>query len=221
MTNLVSRFGDTDMYRYFFDKIVDCGTSDINFFTGHKNIGGYYLQQIPSEFAAYLCFLHDEFLVCRKPCNYLEIGSCGGGSLRHIHESFPNFKLHSIDAMTYSECIHQAHNFAEFKDELQQHIGDSKSVDTYRWLSDMNYLFDVIFIDGSHDHHDVISDFFCIRPFLKKDGHIVFHDYRWEDRYCHVPEAFNYLVKSNMIKVIHEIFEPEEKSLGIAITSPY
>lgn len=222
MTNRVSKYTDTELYRYFFEKIIAGGTSDIGFFVGHKYVGNYYLQQIPSEFAAYLCFLTYEYNVSNMnfPRNYLEIGSCGGGSLRHINDHFKQFRLHSIDAMVYAECKHQAGNFAQFRDELRQHIGDSKGVDTYQWLSGLGYLFDVIFIDGSHDHHDVISDFFCVRPFLKPDGYIVFHDYRYEDRYCHVPEAFNYLLKSKMIKVIHEIYEPETKSLGIAITKP-
>lgn len=221
MHNSVLYFADDQKYHEILTKIIDCGTTDKSYFHGHVNVGGYRLQQIPCEFAAYVTWLAKEFE--GRPLRYLEIGSCAGGSLRHLKEAIPQLEPHSCDNLTYMECQFQVENFKGFKDELKQFIGDSKSMDFSSWMRDLGYRFDVIFIDGSHYANDVIADYYAVQPFLADGGYIVFHDHLCEgNAICEVNKAFEFFTKVSAFSMMKEFRNPcdIQRKLGIAVTQP-
>lgn len=43
--------------------------------------------------------------------------------------------------------------------------------------------FDLVYIDGSHYSHDVLSDAVLSFPLLKVGGHMLFDDYLWRGRF--------------------------------------
>jgi predicted O-methyltransferase YrrM len=221
MHNSVLDFLDDKKYQELLAKILACGTTDQSFFHGHVNTGNYQVQQIPCEFAAYMTWLSKMFE--GRPLRYLEIGSCAGGSLRHLKEAIPQLQPHSCDNMTYPECKFQAINFAAFQHELKQFVGDSKSADFRKWMQKLGYKFDVIFIDGDHMKDAVIADYYSVLPFVEDGGFIAFHDHLVPSSpIVEVNKAFEFFTAMGAFSMVKEFRNPSElqRKLGIAVTQP-
>lgn len=202
-------------------RIIDQGTTDIQFFQGHKfDDRGHRVQQLPDEFAAYIVWLRETFK--GKIVDYFELGSCAGGSLRHVFEHFGHINMWTCDDLSYTDTVYQEQNFIGLKPHLKQFFGDSKSQNFKEWLLRQYQTYDVIFIDGDHSKEGVVKDFKTMKEFCK--GYIIFHDTKFiskDKNYpCEVPEAIKELKENGEIEDVKHFETLDGRPLGISIYKP-
>src|SRR5665648_220469 len=102
----------------------------------------------------------------------------------HIHciDSFKggygyqNFKMHKIEKRFKK-------NIRLFKNKVYLNNGCSH----IELVKIKNLRFDIIYLDASHNAHDVLSDAFFAFSLLKKDGYLLFDDYLWDGIYETLP----------------------------------
>ncbi len=127
------------------------GSDNLDVFGG-RFVGGYHLQQNPTEFAAALNIVKTLGPFKRL----LEIGSAGGGSARVLFEILNLEELYLIDDNQHSKSAYRAENLAAVPH--QEFIGNSHSKEAAAWVKALNVTFDLVFIDGDHSAEGVIAD---------------------------------------------------------------
>jgi predicted O-methyltransferase YrrM len=120
--------------------------------------------------------------------DYLEIGSFEGRSALLAGWLFPNARITCVDPFesewppgraTSVEATFDA-NTAGLGSRLTKLVGRSSAV--LARLAEAHTTFDLIFIDGSHAHDDVMLDTLAAWRCLRKGGYLI-----WDDYYFHDP----------------------------------
>lgn len=139
----------------------------------------YSLQQNPNEYRNF-CEFYKE-LNCE---NILEIGCADGGNfyvmckLSHpkgmkICIDDPNTSIYGID---HQEKIYEyMKNFSTGVHIIKKDSHSEECLYDFKNILIDNHL-DFIFIDADHTYEGVKKDFEMYSPFVKKGGHIAFHD---------------------------------------------
>ena len=120
-----------------------------------------------------------------KNFSYLEIGSYEGLSLLNILFNYKNSKVTAIDlwdeSNTNSESLNV--NFNEIEDKFNKNLEEysfikikNDSVIALRELLKKRHYFDFIYIDGSHNGEDILSDAIESYKLLNTEGFIIFDD---------------------------------------------
>ena len=116
---------------------------------------------------------------------YLEIGSYEGLSALNILFNYKNSKVTAIDLWEKSNINSESLNvdFNEVEDKFNKNLEGyeyskikNDSVVALRELSKKNFYFDFIYIDGSHNGEDVLSDAIESYKLLNIEGLIIFDD---------------------------------------------
>ena len=120
-----------------------------------------------------------------KSFSYLEIGSYEGLSALNILLNYPNSKVTTIDLWNQSNINSESLdvNFDEIEKRFDQNLKDydfnkikKDSVIALRELLNKNVYFDLIYIDGSHNGEDILSDAIESYKLLNIGGTIIFDD---------------------------------------------
>lgn len=108
--------------------------------------------------------VYEEFLESRRddPRPILEIGVCGGGSVRAWSVLFPNTTVHAIDINPATMITGEPRIVTHLCSQA-----DSKSLYA---LASEHGPFQLIIDDGSHRLVDMLSALFTLRDFLTPDG---------------------------------------------------
>jgi predicted O-methyltransferase YrrM len=119
----------------------------------------------------------------------LEIGSFTGGSARLFLTLLPDARITCVDPFTGDLHGGDAYNgdtqtiearfdaaLAPFPGRVEKIVG--RSVPTLDALGVKGRRFDVIYIDGSHRHDDILVDSLLTWPLLRVGGLMMFDDYR-------------------------------------------
>jgi predicted O-methyltransferase YrrM len=137
----------------------------------------------------------------------LEIGSFVGGSACLFLTLLPQARITCVDPFTGDLHGGEAYNgpadtiearfdaaTAPFGDRVRKIV--SRSLPALEALKDEGRRFDIIYIDGSHVHDDILVDSLLAWPLLKVGGLMMWDDYRggatWDrdDRPRHAIETF-------------------------------
>jgi len=117
--------------------------------------------------------------------SYLEIGSYEGLSALNILFNYKNSKVTAIDLWQKSNINSESLNvnFNEVEDRFNKNLEGYKytkikndSVIALREILKNNIFFDVIYIDGSHNGEDILSDAIESYKLLNSEGIIFFDD---------------------------------------------
>ena len=117
--------------------------------------------------------------------SYLEIGSYEGLSAINILFNYKNSKVTAIDLWEKSNINSESLNvnFNEVEDKFNKNLEGyeyskikNDSVVALRELSKKNLYFDFIYIDGSHNGEDILSDAIESYKLLNSEGIIFFDD---------------------------------------------
>ncbi len=149
-------------------EIIDAGLDDAIF---GDNVGGYYIQQDPKEFAGLVQTLQGYDIK-----TYLSIGTDSGGADRFIHDKLKLEKFYSIDLNEHPRRNVWRELNKPAMPETKEFLGDSHSEEAENFLSDLNVKFDLIGIDGDHSPCGVRLDWALVQPYLKKGTIVWFHD---------------------------------------------
>ncbi len=120
---------------------------------------------------------------------YLEIGVHNGCSMSYIVSNSNVKKVYGIDLFenTYGHYINDNLNYEKVMKNIERNNinsnitlikGDSTDLNTIKKFKDFSEKIDLLFIDGAHYYDNVKSDFINYSKFVKKNGLIVFDDYR-------------------------------------------
>lgn len=139
----------------------------------------------------------DQIIGPLKPLKILEIGSYEGRATTWLIENCGNSKgceIHCIDPWAeYSDL--PGYNMLDVEKRFDQNIEiakeKNKNVQIYKYkktsviaLAELiahqkSNFFDLIYVDGSHQAPDVLSDAIMSSPLLKIGGVMIFDDYLW------------------------------------------
>ena len=120
--------------------------------------------------------------------NYLEIGTFEGRSAIYICENYKTIDVVCVDPFDKYESIESSAKKQEMKKIYEKFKSNIKIFDdriSHHKITSSDFfkkndcLFDIIYIDGSHYHLDVLNDFKNSLKFLKKGGIIIFDDFLW------------------------------------------
>jgi predicted O-methyltransferase YrrM len=120
-----------------------------------------------------------------KNFSYLEIGSYEGLSALNILFNYKNSKVTTIDLWEKSNINSEPLNvnFNEVEDKFNKNLEGYKynkikndSVIALREILKKNNFFDIIYIDGSHNGEDILSDAIESYKLLNSEGIIFFDD---------------------------------------------
>lgn len=188
------------------------GALEVEFFNA-KRFGGYFLQQIPEEFAALLTYLEER--LAKPRWRYLEIGSASGGFIRCIYERLGFDEAVMIDDGRW-QAEYQEGNIAEFSHRVKRFILDSHSQEAKSALMGER-PFDVILIDGDHSHAGVLQDLDLVLPYANDQTYIVFHDIHATKEAPGVVSAFKELMDSGRLVQLADFHARVNNPLGIAV----
>lgn len=153
-------------------EIEAAGLADFGF--GEDNIGGYLMQQCPSEFAALVTALQGRLIR-----NYLQVGSAAGGAERFLCEKLGIKHLTIIDMGDHPQfSTWQNQNKPALQSQgvtIIEHIGDSHDEAAAEFMTTQP-KFDLIGIDGDHTPAGVRMDWELIIPALKPGTLVWMHD---------------------------------------------
>ena len=157
---------------------------------------------------------------CRFPAkiNLLEIGSFEGRSsiffLNYFKEklSVNSVMLTCVDTWEGSnEKFHEKINFNSVEKNFDSntkifsHYINKKKLTSYDFFkTDNKKLYDLIFIDGSHEFKDVLADAQSSFSLLNKKGIIIFDDFNWfyyRDAKSNPAHAINIFLKDKINEV--------------------
>lgn len=141
----------------------------------------------------------------------LEIGSFEGISAVYFLKNFENSCITCVDPFTGSDeheyikdksILEQNFDFnlSEFKDKFTK----VKTKSEIFFKSNKN-IFDILYIDGSHEYYDVYNDAINSYSFCKKGGYLIFDDYFW---------TF-YANEKNPLLAINKFYSEKKKSLQL------
>lgn len=163
----------------------------------YKNIDGFF--NFEGLYESQVDFFQDE-------SNFLEIGCYHGKSTiflsELIKESNKKIKLHVIDTFDGYGNSHKENNFYDLFKKHVINSGCNEIIKIYSGKSEVELLnfednfFDFIYIDGSHDYVDVVSDIEKSMKKLKCGGVLSGHDYN----YSPVKNAVNDVIGKKNLK---------------------
>ena len=120
-----------------------------------------------------------------KNFSYLEIGSYEGLSALNILYNYKNSKVTTIDLWDEGNINSESLNvnFNEIEDRFNKNLNGYKytkikndSVIVLRELLKKKIFFDIIYIDGSHNGEDILSDAIESYKILNEEGILIFDD---------------------------------------------
>jgi len=121
-----------------------------------------------------------------KGLDVLEIGSYQGNSTLYFLKNININKITCIDTFKGSD-EHDKTKFDNIYSDFCQNIHEYKSQiiikksDSKSFFNKNNKsLYDLIYIDGSHNYEDVLIDAFGSFKLLKKNGYMIFDDFLWK-----------------------------------------
>ena len=151
-----------------------------------------------------------------KKFTYLEIGSFEGLSALNVLYNYKNVKVFLIDL--WSEANKNSEglevNFLEVEERFDKNLSEfsfskikSDSVIAMRQLAKESKKFDIIYIDGSHNGEDILSDAIEAFKLLNLNGIIIFDDIANTNQEISKQsfEGFNSFIKfyNNEIKLLY------------------
>ncbi len=156
-------------------EIESIGLAETGFGSESAFIGGYLLQQSPSEFAQLIKALQDYTIT-----SYLQVGSAAGGSERFICEKTGCKHLDIIDLGQHPQFGTWT-NFNKLALEAQgvvirEFLGDSHSDEAQEFVGNLGLRPSLIGIDGDHTPAGARMDFELIAPLLVPGSLVWLHD---------------------------------------------
>jgi hypothetical protein len=122
----------------------------------------------------------------------MEIGICGGGSIKLWHDYFPNAIIYGIDILRYDEKINFLNNNNRIKLLLET---DAYNMD----INNIKFLFDIIIEDGDHVLSSQIKTINKFLPLLKEDGILIIEDIQKiehiKELYDNTPEEYKKYIR--------------------------
>jgi predicted O-methyltransferase YrrM len=123
---------------------------------------------------------------------YLEVGVYEGMSVAWMLENIltdPSSRVTAVDIF-YGTVTESVNGFSEaLRDKFLRNVEAAGGTDKIRVITEFSQTalrrlpaqyFDIIYIDGSHMAPDVLEDAVLAMRLLKKDGVLIFDDYRWK-----------------------------------------
>lgn len=113
------------------------------------------------------------------PCSLLEIGVYEGRTTLWLADNFcshPEAKIICIEPST-NPVILQNIEKCNRKDQIEFRCGRSEVE-----IPTLHSKFDFVYVDGSHEAKDVLTDWVLIFPLIKSNGIVCFDDYRWKPK---------------------------------------
>jgi len=148
--------------------------------------------------------------------NFLEIGTCAGGSSCLMLSSPKPTSVVSVDLGHHcSPEIIEANvkKFGRAENEFTYIVGDSRTPEVVGAVQNVFTEVDILFIDGGHAYHEVIADFLNYKEMVVVGGFIVFDDYFDWQHSSQVKHAIDYIVRDLLFNEF-EIVGTIENSLG-------
>jgi len=154
--------------------------------------------------------------------NILEIGSWEGRSTIWFLQHFPNSSIVCVDTwqggVEHQSLISLPHietNFLENTRNFQDRITILKGKSQEQLFTLQPESFDIIYVDGSHEAPDVLSDVILSFHLLKKNGILLLDDYANDtvispDQYLHhAQSAINAFldIYSQHINILHKDYQ--------------
>lgn len=130
-----------------------------------------------------VCFAAIAYAI-KSITNILEIGTGAGNNVRILSKIFPKSNIYTID-ISDTDPDYKKLSWRQTKEEAKEYK-DNISRDNIHLiitnslllpLIDLPMKFDLIFIDGGHNHPVVGCDTMYSYSRLKKDGFLFMHDY--------------------------------------------
>jgi hypothetical protein len=112
-----------------------------------------------------------------QPVHVLEIGSYEGRSAVFLLNFLPLSRIVCVDIFSDDYEVRFDKNIAPFGDRVEKIKG--RSVPALDRLRKDGRMFDLIYVDGSHERQDVFSDTVLAWPLLKARGILIWDDWRW------------------------------------------
>lgn len=200
--------------------VEEAGALEVEFFNA-KKFGGYFLQQVPEEFAAFLTFMRCFEKGSLK--RYLEIGSASGGFIRCIHERLGFEEAMMIDDGGW-QPEGQELNIAAFAEKVKRCVPcDSHGDDAHAFTEAFGEhgIIDLIFVDGDHSYEGVKQDIALVLPLANSHTLIAFHDTHAVGDYKgsapDVRRAFLEAVSAGKLEIIADFAAPIARPLGITV----
>ena len=158
-------------------EIEEAGSSDLEF--GGSWVGGYHIQQDPSEFADLILCLEANMRKAAK-LRYLQVGSAAGGCERFIMEKLKMNSLTIIDDGKHFQFEWwnkvNRKKLQEQGFEISEHIGDSHEEAADEFLKKQGRKYDLIGIDGDHSACGARLDWLLVEPYIQEGTLIWLHD---------------------------------------------
>ena len=191
-------------------KIEDFGCDSLVVFGG-KFEGGIFLQQISDEFAN--CILDILSLIRKSLSNYLEIGCATGGSTFTFNYFFKFDNIALIDDNRHKRAALRKQILKGIK--YSEFIGDSHSIEAFKFVNNLRLRFDIMFIDGDHSYDGVKLDVQTYLPFLSRNGFLILHD---TVACAGVKKMFEEVKQYHNLKLVGEYISKSHKPpLGIGL----
>jgi hypothetical protein len=159
-------------------EIEEAGTSELLF--GGTWVGGYHIQQDPSELAKLVECLRTNISRAGSAGSYLGVGVAAGGTERFIAEKVGLDSLTIIDNGEHKQFdVWQKVNkpAIESRDiKVWEHIGDSHDEQADEFLRLWGGHYDIVGIDGDHSACGVRLDWRLVEPYIHKGTLVWLHD---------------------------------------------
>lgn len=211
----LSKISSHPRYKEHLEYVKSVGSYDPKFFSASVG-GGYNLQQVPEEFAAFLTYVETNIKVKR----YLEIGSASGGFMRCIHERLGFDEAVSVCDGKWQGEQHETNRWA-FKEKVKSLTADSHSSEALEHIA-QSYgdPYDLICIDGDHSYSGVIQDLSMVLQFCHENTLIMFHDVHASEEAPEVgPAVWSKMGVYGPLRLVANFFKREGvyTPLGIAV----
>ena len=131
--------------------------------------------------------------------NCLEIGTCYGYSTHVLSKLFKHVVTIDIDISNINRAI----EFNKSNKNIIYLLGDSVGTDY-----DVDFKFDISFIDANHSYTYVINDVNQSIKYGKDSMYIVFDDYGLPESIPAVKVAVDELINNNILEFVKYIGEP-------------
>jgi len=176
-------------------------------FFGDARIGGYCMQQVPEEFAAYLSLARRYFEKSRV-VDYVEIGAAAGGVMRFTAELLRPRHVSVLDTGAHPHCAAFPIHFTAtaLVAECRFFNGDSHSEAAVQFMEAIGNSLDLAFIDGDHSYEGVGKDVQLVLPHLSAHALVAFHDAATEPgvvKYCDDIEAGRIRGLRSIVKLVN------------------
>lgn len=146
-----------------------------------------------------------------RPLRILEIGAWEGRSTIFFLRFFPTSVITRVDLFTLGNEPAFDANVAEFGDRIVKIASTSRSL-LAKMCDAKVEQFDLIYVDGSHDRHDVMIDTLLAWRLLSVNGIMIWDDYDI-DRY--MPELTTDGVPKSAINTFREWHADEIDTLDV------